>query len=70
MRVENWIRRFAGSFILISLVLSRVHSEAWLYFTAFVGLNLIQSSITGFCPLEMILKKVLPASPDKGSVKS
>jgi hypothetical protein len=70
MRVENWIRRFAGSFVLISLVLSRVHSEAWLYFTAFVGLNLIQSSITGFCPLEMILKKVLPVSPDKGSAKA
>ncbi len=62
MKVENWIRRFAGTFILASLVLSRIHSQNWLYFTAFVGLNLIQSSFTGFCPLEMILKRRLSKS--------
>ncbi|MBP9681060.1 MAG: DUF2892 domain-containing protein [Bacteriovorax sp.] len=58
MTIENQIRAFAGTFILASLVLSQVHSINWLYFTAFVGLNLLQSSITKFCPLEIILRKV------------
>lgn len=57
MSIESKVRAFAGSFILLSLVLSRVHSEYWLLFTAFVGLNLFQSAFTGFCPLVNILKK-------------
>jgi Protein of unknown function (DUF2892) len=52
------IRRLAGTFILASLVLALYHSQNWLWFTAFVGFNLLQSSFTNFCPLEMILKKV------------
>ncbi len=58
MRIENQIRAFAGTFILGSLVLYHFHSEKWLYFTAFVGANLLQSAFTRFCPLEIILKKV------------
>ncbi|MCC6137115.1 MAG: DUF2892 domain-containing protein [Bdellovibrionaceae bacterium] len=58
MKIENQIRAFAGTFILISLVLANYHSPAWLWFTAFVGANLFQSSITGFCPLEIILRKI------------
>jgi len=58
MTVENKIRAFAGTFILVSLVLSKVHNPNWIYFTAFVGANLLQSSFTKFCPLEMILRKV------------
>ncbi len=58
MNIENQIRAFAGTFILASLALSRFHSEYWLFFTAFVGLNLLQSSITKFCPLEIILRKI------------
>ena len=58
MKMEMIIRRFAGSFILASLVLAHYHSPYWLWFTAFVGFNLIQSTFTNFCPLEMILKKV------------
>ena len=50
--------RFAGAFVLLSLVLAHYHSPYWLCFTAFVGLNLFQSSFTNFCPLEMILKKI------------
>jgi hypothetical protein len=46
----------AGLFILLSLVLSRLHSEYWLLFTAFVGLNLVQSAFTGFCPAEKLMK--------------
>jgi hypothetical protein len=57
MRMHMIIRRFAGTFILISLLLAHYVSPYWLWFTAFVGFNLIQSSFTNFCPLEIILKK-------------
>lgn len=57
MTLENVIRMFAGIFVLVSLGLSQVHSPYWLLFTAFVGFNLLQSSFTHFCPLEIILKK-------------
>jgi len=56
--MERIIRRFAGSFILLSLLLAHYHSRYWLWFTAFVGLNLLQSSFTGFCPLERILQRL------------
>ncbi len=52
------IRRFAGTFILASLLLAQYHSRYWLWFTAFVGFNLLQSSFTNFCPLESILRKL------------
>jgi hypothetical protein len=52
------IRRFAGFVILISLLLAYYHSAYWLWLTAFVGFNLLQSSFTNFCPLEIILKKI------------
>lgn len=58
MTIENQIRAFAGTFILLSLLLSFVHSHYWLFFTTLVGVNLLQSSFTHFCPLEMILKKL------------
>lgn len=58
MTTENIVRAFAGTFVLASLVLAQVHSPLWLWFTAFVGMNLLQSSFTGFCPLEMIIAKV------------
>jgi hypothetical protein len=49
---------FAGSMVLISLLLWLVHSQYWLFFTAFVGANLLQAAFTGFCPLAVILKKI------------
>ncbi|MEQ1690165.1 MAG: DUF2892 domain-containing protein [Gemmatimonas sp.] len=52
------IRRFAGVFILLSLVLGWAVSPYWYLFTAFVGLNLLQSSFTAFCPLERMLGRV------------
>jgi hypothetical protein len=57
MPMERMIRMFAGSFILLSLILAHYHSLNWLWFTTFVGFNLLQSSITNFCPLEIILRK-------------
>ena len=58
MRIDKYLRLIAGFFILLSLVLSRVHSEYWLLFTAFVGLNLLQSGFTNWCMMMVILKKI------------
>jgi mannose/fructose/N-acetylgalactosamine-specific phosphotransferase system component IIC len=58
MNIDRIVLAFAGFAILLSLVLSQYHSHYWLYFTAFVGLNLLQSAFTGFCPLAVILKKL------------
>jgi hypothetical protein len=52
---DRIIRRFAGVFILLSLGLALWVHPAWMLFTAFVAMNLIQSSFTAFCPLERIL---------------
>lgn len=49
------IRRIAGLFVMASVALGVWVHPAWFLFTAFVGLNLFQSSFTGFCPLERIL---------------
>ena len=52
---EMVIRRFAGIFVLLSLALGWWVHPAWFLFTAFVGFNLLQSSVTHLCPLERIL---------------
>ncbi len=56
MTKENIVRAMAGSVILISVVLTVLVSPYWLILTSFVGLNLLQSSFTKFCPLECVLK--------------
>ena len=58
MSIERIVLAVAGLMILFSLVMSQYHSINWLWFTAFVGFNVFQSGLTGFCPLAMILKKV------------
>ncbi len=58
MTLERWIRLIAGSFIILSLILSQVVSPYWLLFTAFVGVNLFQSALTGWCLMEDILRKL------------
>lgn len=57
MKREMIIRAVAGTFVLISLALGYWVSPYWLLFTAFVGLNLLQSSFTKWCLMEDILKK-------------
>lgn len=52
------IRAIAGSFILISIILAITVNINWLWFTAFVGANLLQSSFTKWCLMEDILKKL------------
>jgi len=59
MSLEHTIRAIAGIFILISLALGTFVNQNWYYFTAFVGLNLLQSSFTKWCLLEDILKKTV-----------
>ena len=56
MKMEQYIRAFAGAFILLTLFLS-LFSCWWLLLTAFVGANLLQSAFTGICPLEIILTR-------------
>ena len=55
---QRIVRAFAGTFILISLLLTIKLNIHWLWLTAFVGANLLQSSITKWCLLEVILKKL------------
>jgi hypothetical protein len=58
MRIESFIRVLAGSVVLLSLALTLWVSQWWLLLTAFVGLNLIQSAFTGFCPPSLVLRKL------------
>ena len=63
MIITDWIHTIAGFFILFTLALGVevspiFHSSYWLFFTAFVGLNLFQFGFTKFCPLGLILKKI------------
>jgi len=58
MKLESAIRILAGSMVLISLALAHWVSPYWLWLTAFVGFNLIQSAFTGFCPAEIIFRKL------------
>lgn len=63
--MEHYIRAIAGSFILVSLIFSRLHSSYWLFFTAFVGLNLLQSAFTKMCLMETILEKIFRIRRDR-----
>ena len=58
MSIERWIRLIAGSFVTLSVVLSYIHSPYWLFFTLFVGLNLVQSALTRWCLMEEVLRKL------------
>ena len=64
MTTERYIRIMAGFMILLSLGLAHFSGQidlsevSWLWFTAFIGLNILQSGFTGFCPPEILLKKL------------
>lgn len=63
MTINRAVRIIAGCFILLSLALAHVNGQAdlsrpsWLWFTIFVGVNLLQSGFTGFCPMDRILAR-------------
>lgn len=58
MKPENCISAFAGAMILLSLALAHWVDSRWLFLTIFVGLNLLQSAFTGFCPAAIVFKKL------------
>jgi len=67
MTMDRWVRMFAGTFILASLALAHWVNPNWLWFTAFVGANLLQSSLTKWCMLEDILAKIGVAKKSESS---
>ncbi|AXS42056.1 DUF2892 domain-containing protein [Breoghania sp. L-A4] len=58
MSIDRFVLAFAGTVILASLLLALYVDMRFLWLTAFVGANLLQSAFTGFCPLAMILKRI------------
>lgn len=58
MTVDRYLRLIAGFFIVLSVVLAIAWDTRWLYFTAFVGLNLFQSAFTNWCPMITVLRKL------------
>ncbi len=58
MNIDRFVMAFAGSVILISLLLSQLHHIYWLWLTAFVGANLLQAAFSDFCPLARLLKRM------------
>ena len=71
MTTERIVRIFAGTFVLVSLALGMpaspfFHSVHWLWMTAFVGTNLLQSGFTRLCPLDTVLKRIGVSSADGG----
>lgn len=57
MRVNDWLRLIAGSFVILSVILGLAVHPWFLAFTLFVGLNLVQSAFTGWCPMMTLLRK-------------
>ncbi len=57
MNIDRIVLAFAGSMVLLSAILAHFVSPWWLLLTLFVGANLLQSALTGFCPLAKILSR-------------
>lgn len=62
MNIDRIVLAFAGSVVLISLALGLTVSTNWFILTGFIGLNLVQASFTGFCPLAFVLSRMGVAS--------
>ena len=62
MNLDRAVLAFAGAVILLSLALAHVVSPLWLWLTAFIGLNMLQASVTGFCPAALVFRKLGVAS--------
>ncbi|MBM4134188.1 MAG: DUF2892 domain-containing protein [Nitrospira sp.] len=56
MKLDEWLRLIAGLFVLVAVVLGAVVHPAWNYVAAFVAVNLIQSALTGWCPMMALLR--------------
>lgn len=62
MNLDRAVLAFAGVMILASLALAHFVSPLWLWFTVFIGANMLQASVTGFCPAAMVFRKLGVAS--------
>ena len=58
MNIDRAVLAFAGVMILASLALAHFVSPLWLWFTVFIGVNLLQASVTGFCPAAIVFRKL------------
>ena len=58
MTVDRMVLAMAGTMILLSVLLAVYHNLNWLWLTGFVGVNLLQSAFTGFCPAAIVFKKL------------
>ncbi|WP_434621913.1 YgaP family membrane protein [Tabrizicola sp. M-4] len=58
MSLDRAVLAFAGVMVLVSVLLTQFVSPYFLWFTVFIGVNLIQSSVTGFCPAASVMKKL------------
>jgi len=58
MNIDRAVLAFAGTLVLVSLALAHFVSPLWLWLTAFVGANLLQSAFTGFCPAAIVFRKL------------
>lgn len=58
MNLDRAVLAFAGMLVLASLALAHFVSPLWLWLNAFVGLNLLQASVTGFCPAAIVFRKL------------
>lgn len=58
MNLDRAVMAFAGAMVLVSVLLVHFFSDWWLLLTAFIGLNLLQASVTGFCPAAIIFSKM------------
>lgn len=58
MTLDRAVLAFAGVMVLLSVVLTAFVSPLWMWFTVFIGLNLLQSAYTGFCPAATVFRKL------------
>ena len=58
MTVERYLRAIAGFFVIASVLLAYYHSPYWLLFAGFVGVNLLQSAFTNWCPMMTFLRRL------------
>ena len=64
MNIDRIVFAVAGTMILFSVIMGVFHSIYWLWFTAFIGANILQATFTGFCPMAVILK-IMGIKPGK-----
>lgn len=58
MSLERWLRTISGLIVISSILLSFIHSDAWLFITALAGLSLFQSGFSNWCPMMMFLRLI------------